>query len=286
MLSRRGTSLPELVVALALAGVILAAATGSLLRQQRTAALLRAGGRADGQLRTAMALVGGRLALHAADDIVAAEARDSSLQLRAAVAAGVSCDSAAVAGFATDDDGASGGVASPIREGDSLWWHGGTPAAWSGRAVVASWTEWGACAGGDPGGAGLPRHLVRLRHSGADTIPGGAPLRVTRQERLAIYRAGDGTWQLGLREHSAASGTFGAPQPVAGPFLRTAPDGARTGFRYFDAAGAELWLAAEPGAITRLARVRFTAVVPAAGPRAPPVRDSMDVAVRPAAPGG
>jgi hypothetical protein len=71
-----------------------------------------------------------------------------------------------------------------------------------------------------------------------------------------VYRASDGRWYVGIREFSPATSRFLAAQPIAGPFLRVARGGMRTGFRYFDAAGDAL----QPnGANERsISRVRVT----------------------------
>jgi hypothetical protein len=102
-----------------------------------------------------------------------------------------------------------------------------------------------------------------------------------------VYRSGDGSWQLGLREWNAAALALAAPQPVAGPLQRAAPDGARTGFRYFDANGTELHPDRDGATTGRVARIRFTALVGA--PVTPGsitssgARDSVDVVLRPTA---
>ena len=77
-----------------------------------------------------------------------------------------------------------------------------------------------------------------------------------------MYRAGDGRWYAGIRDFSPAASRFLAAQPVAGPFLRAARGGVRTGFRYFDASGNAL---VPDGTNERsIARVRVTtlSVVP------------------------
>jgi hypothetical protein len=88
--------------------------------------------------------------------------------------------------------------------------------------------------------------------------PAGTPVRITRWERWVVYRAGDGRSYVGIREFSPATGRFLGAQPVAGPFVRATRDGARTGFRYFDAAG---WTLVPDGTNERdVARVRVTTV--------------------------
>src|SRR6476469_2267769 len=93
MLRRAGTSLIEVIVALAMSALVFAAATSSLLQQQRTSLRVRSTTAADEQLRSATNLVAHELA-HLdplAGDIASGEARDTSIQLRATIAAGTAC---------------------------------------------------------------------------------------------------------------------------------------------------------------------------------------------------
>ena len=282
MLSRRGTTLAELLIALTMASLVLATATGSLLRQQRTSASLAARGSVMAQLHPATTAVAAQLAQvsPAAGDFVGGEWRDTALEFRAPVAAGISCD--VVPGAVTlATDAASlvplGGTLSSPRAGDSLWYYSDAAASWSGRAVADVATAATACVGAGAGAA------VRLQLGAADTVPAAVPVRITRQMRIVIYRAGDGSWQLGLREWSDAARALAPPQPVAGPFLSGA-SGLRTGFRYFDGMGAELYRDRDAGLIDRVRRVRLTLVAASRGESA--VRpseavqlDSVDIAV-------
>ena len=86
--------------------------------------------------------------------------------------------------------------------------------------------------------------------------PAGTPVRITRWERWVVYRASDGRWYAGIRDFSPATSRFLAAQPIAGPFLRGAGAGPRTGFRYFDAAGN--MLVADGTNERGIARVRVT----------------------------
>jgi hypothetical protein len=119
-----------------------------------------------------------------------------------------------------------------------------------------------------------------------DTVAANAPVRITRQHRLVVYRAGPAGWQLGLREWSEAARELASPQPLAGPFVPIAPTGERTGFRFFDASGAELRADRDPAAAARVSRVRLTLVAArrdgrAARPEETALLDSIDVALLP-----
>lgn len=282
----RGTSLVELVLAIALTGVVLGAALRSALRQQRTSRRVAAQAHTGSQLAGISdvgpaLLAGGSLS---ADDLVRGEARDSSLQLRVPIGTGITCDSATGAvTFSVDDSNplVLGSVATPPRAADSLWWYAESSSGWIGRRITDAAELTATCALG-----GQPRTAAwRLTIDRADTIPGGAPLRITRQLRYAFYKASDG-WQLGMREWSDVLHRFATPQPIAGPFA--APDGTTlgSGMRYFDAEGAELSVGALGADVMRVVRIRITGV--ASAPLGLPAdisrAESIDIAIAPARP--
>jgi prepilin-type N-terminal cleavage/methylation domain-containing protein len=283
VLERRGATLVELIVAMTLAAVVLSAATGTFVRQRRGASSHGVRARSESQLRAALGELQSALGgvLPSAGDLVEGEARDTAIQLRTLVASAVACDSGAgQATIAADDTSAAraSGLASLPRIGDSLWWRLSGEQSWTARRVAVVATSMGTCA---MAGA-TPQPLLRLAFASPDTVPRGVPLRLTRQERFSFYRAGDGSWQLGISEWSDLLHAFAPPQPVAGPFTRVAPDGARTGMRYFDASGAELSIGAAGVSVTSVARVRITVIAPfleLTGALTSDRRDSLDVAL-------
>lgn len=283
MLNRRGVTLVELLVAITLAAIILASATATVARQRRGADDHASRIRAESQLRASLAelqvALGGLSAT--AGDLVAGEARDTAVQLRTVVASGVACDSGAGrAVLAADDtsDARAAGVAAAPKSGDSLWWRPPGASTWTARPVTDVSTSTAACAA--TGGAA--QTLLWLTFAASDTVPRGAPVRLTRQARLAFYRAGDGTWQLGLSEWSEVLHAFASPQPVAGPFTLVAPDGSRTAFHYFDAGGGELPIGPLGVGVAKVARIRVGLIAPVFSPGGSVAsyrRDSVDVAV-------
>ena len=256
MLSRRAATLVELLVALTLASIVLGAAATSMRGQQRTHGRIAAVSGSDRQLRSGASVLAAQLALldPVAGDLSAGEATDTAIQFRAPIAASLACDrSVGSATFVPDAAGpvAFGGAASLPRTGDSLWWLGDS--AWTGGRINAVATIAAVCSVPVPA-VGDALH-VALSGSN-DTIPAGAPLRITRQTRYGLYRAGDGTLQLGFREWSESAHSFSSPQPVAGPLLPAA-SGRRSGFRYFDDAGQELPGGAIPLDPRQVARIRI-----------------------------
>lgn len=281
MLNRRGTTLVELIVAITLAAAVLGTASASVLRQQRTHSRIRAEGSADAQLRGSTMALAAQLALLQPDagDIDPTQAQDSALQFRAPVAVSFACASEAGAATLIPEPPSSvtlGGSVASVHAGDSLWWR--ADSGWAVAPVTATAPIQAACT--TP--LVLAGPTVRLLAATLDTIPAGAPLRVTRQTRYAIYRAGDGTWQLGFREWSASTQGFAAPQPVAGPLVPRAAT-RRSGFRYFDDTGAELTPSATPLDVSRLALIRVTMQTLAThrdASRDSVRADSIDIAVR------
>jgi hypothetical protein len=280
---RAGATLAELLVALTLAAIVLGAATSSLLRQQRTAMSLGRAAAGDAQSRAALGALGVELAALTAGsgDLEPGQASDTALQLRSVAQSGLACaDAASAATFVAESDERGNALPGVVpRVGDSLWWFGGTPATWRVRRIIESDSVFAPCPL-TSAPAGPARHIVI---AGADSIGYGAPLRIARPLRYAFYRSGDGSWQLGVRDWIEAMGRFASPQPIAGPFVMRAGS-ARTGFRYFDAEGAELGVGGSGITSTRVTRVRITVLVARGGAIAAAdtvvQRDSLDVALQ------
>lgn len=282
---RTGATLAELLVSLTLAAIVLGTAVSSVLRQHRTARVVAGEAATTAQLRAATGALSAELAVLSGTggDIVPGEARDTALQLRAFVSAGIACDDAvASATFAPDDDGAPEALWGNVpRVGDSLWWYAtGQRAGWHGGRIVTSDSVSAPCLlVGSPA-----RPARRVVVSGvADTIATGAPLRVTRPARYSLYRSGDGSWQLGLHDWIPGD-HFGAPQPVAGPFLLRA-GARRSGFRYFGRNGEELAAGNAGVEAEQVARIRITVLAadrPGAGTTQVVRAESLDVPLLPA----
>ena len=264
MLRRSGVTLVELLVALALGGMVLGVAASSMLRQQRSARWIEGLSGAELQLRAALRLITDELEPldPSAGDLAAGQASDSTLQLRAVVAASLTCDSSALVTLVPDTGSSPplGGVARAPAIGDSLWLDRGDSLGWEGHAVIGVARVAVPCA--VPTAARAPAWRITLNAPAG--VPSATPVRITRWERWVVYRASDGRWYLGLRDWNPTAGRFLAAQPIAGPFVRAA-GGAITGFRYFDDAGAEL---TPDGTNERaIARVRISTLsaVPALG---------------------
>jgi prepilin-type N-terminal cleavage/methylation domain-containing protein len=255
MLIRRGVTLVELLVSLVLTAVVFGAAATSMLRQQQGNTRARTLTDADLQLAASVHVIGAQLsALEQGSDLVSGEARDSAVQVRAPIAASLVCgwSSGSVILGADTATVPLTGMASTPKVGDSLWWRGDS--AWNGALVTSVNAVNGAC----------PPPLLslnlgfRLGLSRPDTILVAAPIRITRQTRYSLYRASDGTWQLGFREASGIPARFAASQPVAGPLIPRS-GARRSGFRYFNDSGIELLQSVNGVPAASVARIRITA---------------------------
>lgn len=230
MLNRRGVTLVELLVSMALLGVIGSAAVGALLQQTRLRTRMMMQAAAEVQLRGAVApLLADLAAVSPSEgDIPPGEARDTTLELRATRGEGFVC--------AAMDSVVHVAMLSPPRgrdaaAGDMIWLYEG--GKWAGGNVAdAEWVD--SAPAGCTAAAGDGR-VLRIEHDAPGTPVAGRPVRFTRRLRYSFYRAGDGGTYLGLKEWSATLGAFAGLQPVAGPFDRR-----HSSFQYHDSLGAEL----------------------------------------------
>ena len=254
--NRRAFTLVEIIVAIMLAAIVLGAATSSALRQQRTHSRVQGENQGDAQVTGATLILGEQLGMldRDAGDLTAGQAQDTALGIRALVAASIACQSkGGSVSFVPDTSalGAFAGASDAAQPGDSLWWL--ADSTWTAGTITAVGRAAAAC--GPPFGAS--GGATRIAFARPDTVPPGTPLRVTRQSRYGIYKASDGTQQLGFREWNAGSGKFAAPQPIAGPLVLKAGT-RRSGFRYFDDTSTELDPAAALVDVRRVARIRIT----------------------------
>jgi hypothetical protein len=108
--------------------------------------------------------------------------------------------------------------------------------------------------------AAAPRWRLVLRDPLADDVRLGAPIRVMRRGRLALYHAGSGDWMLGWRRCAYDNASCGSVQPVAGPLATRSNGGLRLRLK---GAGSLLVNARTPGvARSESSLVALRGVVP------------------------
>ena len=259
MTARSAFTLVELVVALALAGVVLGAFALVVVRQQRAYGDLTQRVRADAQMREGLAALAGDLAAlsPSAGDVPIGGATDSSLEFRATVGTAVVCELLRGEIFLRLPS-----FVAPPQPGDTAWTYpdsGTRPLRWTPMTVsgVSTPVELPArCTTPADGRGPGPALALATTDAGVAAVAPGAPLRVTRRVRYSLYRAPDRRWYLGRREWSPAIGRFETIQPVSGPYAPYSPPGEPSGLRlrYFDRNGAEL----PAGSLSGLAAITVT----------------------------
>ena len=288
--TRRGTSLVELLVALALFGIVGAAALRALDRQARfhTGILAILESRAQHAAAHEALAVELRGTSVAASDI--GPLTDSSVVFRMPVGAGLSCDMTSTFIDLGPDSASSGQHFARFRTspqaGDTAWVfdEGATDSAsddaWRGLAVTAVSRAMGRCAGSpllDPVlDAGRPSWRLAIAVAPPPTVTAGAPVRLTRRARFALYRGGTGEHWLGFTEADPVSGAWITIQPVSGPYLpyaSAAPSTSGIALSGRDSSGIVSFVT--PAAITVATRTRTTRAVRMDGVVRGPYADSL-----------
>ena len=229
----RGTSLVELMVALALFGVIGLATLRSLDRQARFHAGM-------------LTILEARAQHAAAHEAVATELRgvssmagditrlsDSAIVFRLPVGAGMACALASDTIYLAPDTIAAGqrfaGFRTSPQVGDTAWLFNESASdvaaddVWIGLPVTSVGRAPGLCAGSSLVSSAVDMSLASLRIGLAGPLPStaleGAPVRITRTARFALYRGSTSEHWLGFTEIQPSTGTWITIQPVSGPYL-------------------------------------------------------------------
>ncbi len=271
--ARCGVTLAELVVVLAMLGLVGSTIGISLVRQQRfyrgATDLLRS---REG-VRDAMELLSTDIRGMSVADTVRLLA-DSAIEFLANVGSSVVCDALggttvalpglsprrgnALTSFLTQPD--TGDIA--VFHRDSIEglseWEAHRISRLAARTIATTCpasSRLGSQAEAAVDGAGF---LLELATPLSSHVGAGAPVRFLRRGRYSLYRASDGSWYLGYRRCNAvAPSTCGAIQPLSGPYRGYSSNPRTTGllFEYFDRAGAPL----ASGSPLGLARIDVTA---------------------------
>ena len=295
---RRGLSLAELVVVIALAGLVGGTIMSTITRQQRfyrgASELLyvREG------VRDAMEVLSTDVRATSVADTVRLAA-DSAVEFFATIGASVVCQ------ITSNDVGLpaahpSGNSLSAFLvepdTGDLALFHldsAGANERWERRRIsgfipqslASSCPQTSRFSQQSDLDVGAKGFVVTLTTPLVGDVKPGAIVRFIRRARYSLYRASDGDWYLGYRRCNAIGASVcGAVQPVSGPYRAYNRDGRATGllFQYFDAAGRELDVAATPLALARVdvtARSQSEHQLPSAAPFARPIADSAIVSV-------
>jgi prepilin-type N-terminal cleavage/methylation domain-containing protein len=283
---RPGFTLVELLVSLALLGVVLAGVLGALGRQQRLYRDLADVIESRRQVRHALAVLQPELRAIAADALAAEGSdvlllADSVVELRAALGSSVVCghDSASqldLPALAPSSGSTLTAWHAAPRAGDAVLVYDEGPAddgaddRWRAHDVRDLSEGRAYCATSPfmrPADAALARFRVTLAGAPplSPTIRAGAPVRFARRTRYSLYRASAGGWFLGQREWS---GRWSTIQPVSGPYRALAPGAPSASgltFAAVDSAGAPAAAGARAVAILATVRARTQAPLASAG---------------------
>lgn len=259
--TRRAFTLPELLVSVAIAGIVATAITTTLVRQQRF-------------YSAAADVLDVRTQLRDAADVLASDIRgaavasygvplmaDSAIELFASIGTSIACSapSGTVIALApsvlangntltsllvTPDTGDLAAVYSiPSGNIDSARWETRRVTSFTSRSLSSTCPASTGFTTVADAAAGATGYQLTLSSSPGTSIRKGAPIRFLRRARYSIYKSSDGKWYLGYRRCSVEGPpSCSAIQPLSGPYRSYGSRGTESGlsFRYYDVKGAEL----------------------------------------------
>lgn len=269
---RHGLSLAELVVIVALAGVVGVAVTVTINRQQLFYRGVSDLHYAREGIRDAMEVMSTDIRGLSVADTVRLRA-DSAIEFFASIGTSVVCQSVgnqiglparhseanSLSAFLVEPD--TGDIAAFYTrspEGREEW-ERHRIAGFSSRSLATSCPSGSGFSAQADVDAAMTGFVVTLADPLPSGIKAGAPVQFLRRARYSLYRASDGHWYLGYRRCNAVgTSTCGPVQPLSGPYAAHSTDARVTGlnFEYFDAQGRPLAPSDSP---LMLARVDITA---------------------------
>jgi prepilin-type N-terminal cleavage/methylation domain-containing protein len=260
-IKRAGFTLVELLVSLAIVGVITAATTLTLVRQERfysrAAQLLET----KSQLRDATGVLvsdirGADIATNGVPLMT-----DSAIELYTTIGVSIACTAPAPQTFGlppstlsngntltsllvTPDTGDLAEVYTiPGGNPDSAKWEVRRVASFSSRSVASACPVSSQFITSADATAGATGYLLEVAGSPLANVRTGAPIRFLRRARYSIYKSSDNLWYLGYRRCAVSSPySCASIQPVSGPYraYAGAVGGRGLSFRYYDMSGMEL----------------------------------------------
>ena len=264
--NRKGFTLAELAVVLALAGVAGSAIGLTLVRQQRFYRGATEQLHARAEVRDALDVVATDIRGLSPADTVRLMA-DSAFEFFAAIGVGVACGNETanavrlaaslprgntLTAFLAQPD--SGDIALFLLNTASRGWQ------WERHRIAGLATsqvtgcppQMASPGGGIRTGQPAGEYLLTLQEPPGVEVKVGTPVRFVRSGRYSLYRSGDGEWYLGFRRCGASG--CSPIQPLSGPYRPYSADPGVTGllFEYFDKAGVRLVAGSSALALARV----------------------------------
>jgi hypothetical protein len=289
---KRGTSLVELMVALVLFGIIGIATLRSLDRQARFHAGVLTILEARSQHAAAHEAVATELRSLSSSAGDIARLSDSAIAFRLPVGSAVACAIAPDTIYLAPDTVSSGQVLAGFRvtpqPGDTAWLHNESATdvarddSWNGIPITSAVRSTGTCTGSPLVHPALDAGRTSWRLALASPLPAsiiaGAPVRLTRTARFALYRGGTNEHWLGFSEIQPATGAWVTIQPVSGPyrpFSSSAPASSGVAMAARDSSGVPTLATASMSAISVTTRTLTTRAVRIDGLARGPHADSL-----------
>lgn len=290
--ARRGFSLVELIVILALSTVVIGGLTSVLVRQQRfyrgTADLIET----RSQIRQAAGIIPSDLrgVSTIGGDIL--EITDTSMVFWATIGQAVTCVGVpgsytiSIPPLTLSNNNTLASFTMTPAAGDSVWVYqnGATEAAsddhWEAYGITGPPTISNLACGTLVNGADLntDRYSFPIAEPLDADVETGNPVRFVRRTRYSLYQASDGGWYLGY----CSPACVGAPQPIAGPFLPAGGGTSGVSFSYTDVNGAVTAIPANIAQVSVVVRGKTEGLVDMGGYKNTQVGDSLrfSVAIR------
>jgi prepilin-type N-terminal cleavage/methylation domain-containing protein len=298
--TRRGVSLPEVLIVIMILGIVGGAIFKVLVKQQQsyTDTSRQADMQREIRLTSSFLPSDLRSLSSAGSDIIAME--EDRFSFLATIGSAIVCSKTSNTHFSVPPTDAAGVTTSnwhtlPIA-GDSVFLYndsldaGSVDDVWQRARVQSVATSLTDCPGApftDPANdAGKARWRFAVVSPGvADSVRLGAVVRFARPVRYRLYQVPSRNWYVGFEQY--VSGAWSAVEPVGGPFRPyVATDAGQSGlqFRYFDSLGVRLTSVAQNKDVSRIdVYLRTNAGLAAVTERRPnDIQDSvmMRIAVR------
>lgn len=266
---RRGLTLPEILIALVVMGIVGTALVRVFAKQQQVYRDLSLTALAKRELRLGAAVLPSELRSisTAGGDILSMS--EQQVEMQAYIGTAVICDLPSTGTFYVPPTDLAHHVLTsfvvPPDNGDLVFVFddgmdtGAHDDSWAASTIATHTTSTSHCPGdpftdpvADAPGT-KPRPAFTLTSSLPSTVQVGAVVRFARPVRYKIYQEASGNWYLGMQEFKG--GSWGTNVPLAGPYRPfVSGDGNPSGlqFRFYDINGARITNMANTNDVTRI----------------------------------